>query len=120
MKEILIAPMNSILFISGSQNSEISEITRDAMIWATDTCVAFATFPEIDGETRVILGGIREVDPGRPPDMDTPIDTPNGRLIVESVGQKIVLDTSVSSLKTRVSIWRSHPQWPEEVRIGIG
>jgi hypothetical protein len=118
MEEVIIAPSNSILFVSGSQKSEIPEITGGAAIWKTTSCVAFMTFPEQDGETRVILGRIEDVDPGRLADMDTTIETFQRRLIVEAVGREIVLETAVLRPKTRVTIWLSHPRWPKEVRVG--
>jgi len=120
VKKITIAPENSILFISGTRESEIPEITRGSKLWSTNTCVAFGTFPEQDGKTSIILGKIEDVSPGHPPDMETFIETPKRRLAVETVGQDIVLETSVPNLKTRVAIWLSHPHWPEEVRIGLG
>lgn len=118
--DVFITPINSILFISDTDGGETPEITRGTSIWKTSSCVAFATYPEPDGETHLILGAIDEVQPDRAADMDTVIATPNRRLIVETSVQEIVFDIPVPSSRTRIVIWLSHPRWPEEVRIGIG
>ena len=119
-RETTVAPVNSILFISDLDGVEVPAIERGASIWKTDTCIAFATYPEQDGDTRLILGSIDEVNPGRAADLDTTIDTPTRRLVVETAVRETIFDLAVASSKTRVALWLSHPRWPERVIIGVG
>ena len=118
--EVTVAPVNSIVFVSDLDGGETPAIERGASIWKTDSCIAFSTYPEQDGDTRLILGSINEVDQGRAADMDTTIETPTRHLIVETAVQERIFDLPVPNSKTRVALWLSHPRWPETVIIGVG
>jgi hypothetical protein len=50
------------------------------------------------------------------------LETPNRAVVVETVGGggDELMRMSVTGTRTRVRIWRNHPDWPDEVRIGVG
>lgn len=114
---------NSILFIEDVRGGEVptvepQDIHRQA--WATSTCVSFALLPEPDGPTEVTLGLRQEVDPGTPPKFSGEIETPSRAVRVVEVDDTLVFEMPVAGTTTRVSIWFSHPQWPDKVTIGLG
>jgi hypothetical protein len=118
---ISVIPSNSILFVEDGMEGSIPEV-GDANLpaWATPDCIIVKCFPDIDGPTEVTLGDRAEIDVGRAPDFQSVLNTPHRHVAIRQVGDELVLETSVNTTKTIVSIWLSHPHWPERVVIGLG
>lgn len=115
---IRVAPMNSIVFVEDQGGGEGPEPVWGASILATDSCISVACFPEVDGETTIVLGRVEEVDPGREPDFVGAIRTGKRNLVITMVDGTVILQSIVPTTSTTVHVWRSHPIWPEEVVIG--
>lgn len=117
---VRIRPINSILFISDPNGGSEPEPVRGRMILATRSCISFRCYPEQDGPTEVVLGDVREVDPGGQPAFDGDMETPSRGIIISTVDLKTVLQQDLPDTRTRIRIWLSHPQWPEKVVVGVG
>lgn len=115
----IIAPMNSLLFLSDPDGGDPPVPVRGAQILSTPSCISFACYPEQDGLTEVVLGYRKEVDPGAIPAFEGSLKTPHRAVVVTTVDEKTVLKMSMPSERTHVCIWLSHPRWPEKVTIGL-
>jgi hypothetical protein len=115
-----IRPVNSLIFISDPAGGVIPEWIRDALILSTSSCISVGCYPEQDGPTEVILGGAQEVDPGFPPAFDRDLETPHRAVIVSTVERNTILQSKVTTMRTRVRIWVNHPRWPDKVIVGLG
>lgn len=113
-----VAPMNSIVFVEDQGGGEGPEPVWGASILATDSCISVACFPEVDGETTIVLGRVDEVDTGRKADFVGSIRTGKRNLVITMVDGTVILQSIVPRTTTTIHIWRSHPRWPEEVVIG--
>lgn len=117
--KLVIAPMNSLLFLSESDGGEPPEPVWGAQILSTASCISFACYPEQDGPTEISLGARNEVDPGTPPAFEGDLETPHRVVIVSTVDRKTVMKMGVPATHTHVRIWLSHPRWPEKIAIGL-
>lgn len=118
MKKRLYSPSNSIVFISDLDGGVSPDPVWGATILATSSCVSVACFPEIDGPTELFLGRVGEVDPGYAAEFEGLLETPDKYIVLTEVDLSVILKTAVPGVITRLKIWRSHPQWPEQVFIG--
>ena len=66
---IKIRPVNSLLFLSDLKGGKDPTPVRGPMILSTPSCISFRCYPEQDGETEIVLGDGRELDPGRRADL---------------------------------------------------
>lgn len=113
-------PVNSILFIEDRPTANIPAVDpTTAPAWATPDCIIVKAYPEQDGSTEILLGDQTEVDPGRPPDFTSVLKTPGRRVLVRDVLDEVVVTMQSSRELTRISIWLSHPEWPDRVIIGL-
>lgn len=113
-------PVNSILFIEDRPTANIPAVDPPtAPAWATPDCIIVKAYPEQDGPTEILLGDLTEVDPGRPPDFTSVLKTPGRRVLVRDVLDEVVVTMPASRELTRISIWLSHPEWPDRVIIGL-
>lgn len=93
---------------------------RGQSIWSTSSCIASACYPEVDGPTEIILGLGREVGLDMPAVFDGVLETPQGEVVVTTVGDdRPVINFDVATTLTRVRIWHSHPRWPARVTIAV-
>jgi len=117
---VRISPVNSLIFVHGP-NRWVSPLpVRGQLIWFNSSCVATACYPEIEGPTEIVLGSGDEVALRTPPAFDGLVDSPEGFVVVTTVGEdRPVLQLGVSTVLTRVRIWHSNPRWPEIVTIGL-
>jgi hypothetical protein len=114
-----IRPVNSILFISDVNGGEVPEWVRGKMILATPSCLSFQCYPEQDGPTEITLGSLDELDRREVPAFEGKLETPSRQLVISTVDRETVLQMQVKNAQTQVKIWLSHPQWPENVIIGV-
>lgn len=120
MKKTSFAPVNSIVFVSDNLRSPPPIPVRGRLVNSNEPCVSIGCYPEIDGETEIILGRIDDVGSSLQLAFDGVLETPNKTLIVSTVDDEILLQDEVDETATRVRVMVSHPRWPERVLIGWG
>jgi hypothetical protein len=113
------APENSMVLIVGSNDVEIPQEFGGALIAATTSCIAVGCKSETDGQTQFVLGARSEVDPGNTPNFENSLDTSSGFVRLETVLGQPILEMTVSSSRTVVSIWANHAAEPDLLLIGI-
>jgi hypothetical protein len=116
---IKVAPPNSLIGISDVKKGEVPDFDVESGISATDSCILVGCWPEIDGETEIILGLASEVDPGDPAAFDGQLETPSGRVQVVTIEWKTLLEATGSIANTRVRIWPNRPRFPDRIIIGL-
>lgn len=116
---ICTAPSNSLVGISDVRKGVVPESMPESGIAATESCILVTCYPEIDGETRITLGPAIDVDPGDAPAFDGQLMTPSGIVRVVTIDWKPLLEAPVSDANTRIRIWRNHPQFPDQIIVGL-
>ena len=58
------SPVNYLVFIHDVRDWTSPLPVEGKLIWWTPSCIATAVFPEVDGPTKIVLGGASEIDPG--------------------------------------------------------
>ncbi len=115
-----VTPSNSILFTADGTDGDVPVVSDMSLpAWATPTCIIVRCFPEVDGPTEVIFGPRDQVDPGTLASGTYVLRTPRRQVQVSEVGDEVVFEATVASDITRVSVWLSHPRWPDKVIIGL-
>jgi hypothetical protein len=85
----------------------------------TDSCILFACFPEMDGETTFKLGSARELDPGTPPVFLSILKTPGLMVALETVEGARVLEMPTLRRESTIRIWTNRANQPDEVFVGV-
>jgi hypothetical protein len=111
------SPLNSIIFISDEFYKNSPDV-KGFGVFSNSECIVCTCYPEIDGPTKFFLAELSELSLQAAPEFQGAIVTPSKRLRLATVDEKIILETKVTSTRTGVSIWRSHPKWPETVTVG--
>lgn len=122
MQTAIVRPEHSILFIEDRAGGEVPILYPEDFpnqACATATSICFMLLPEPDGPTEVVIGSRAEVDPGREPKFVKEIPTPSRLVRVVEVDDTEVFAVPVPDVRTRVSLWFSHPRWPDKVIIGL-
>ena len=123
IQRIRLAPMNSLVVVCPPRGAIPPEPPRPPTssppVMASLSCLLVSCYPEVDGETTVLFGDDTELDPGTPPVFEGIVETFERLIHVEAADCTVFLQAQVPSRSTRVRIWLSHPDWPEEVRIGL-
>jgi hypothetical protein len=118
---IKVAPPNSLVLITDVQRGEVPEkIDPELGFGSTDSCIAVACLPDMDGETMIKLGPAGEVDPGHRPAFETILSTPTHTVAVMTIEWAVLLKTGVPASSTRVRVWTNRARWPDNVLIGLG
>ncbi len=115
-----LRPPNSLVFLSDLGGGHPPLPIWGAQILSTSSCISIACYPEQDGPTEISIGTRDDVDSGVSPTFEAKLETPNRVVVVTTVDDKTVLEMGVASERTYVSVWLSHPRWPEKVTIGLG
>lgn len=123
MMKIRTAPPNSLVAISDSDGGEVpdpSAFSLETRIISTDSCILVACFPEIEGETEIVLGPVSEVALPSKPALDQNLETPARKVAISTIVWKKLLEADVTSITTRVRIWTNSARWPDQVIVGLG
>ncbi len=118
-KSTTTAPPNALLLVVDHAGGKIPESMHGAAIASTDSCIAVGCKADVDGETEIVLGPAREVDPGGPPAFSGRLATTSGRVSVRTVLGTSLVEMPVSAAETVVQIWTNDPREPDRVVIGI-
>jgi hypothetical protein len=121
ISSLKIAPPNSLVLISDVQRGEVPEkIDPEMGFGSTDSCIAVACLPDMDGETMIRLGPAAEVDPGSRPAFEMILSTPTRTVAVMTIEWVTLLKAGVPASSTRVRVWTNRSRWPDNVLIGLG
>ncbi len=121
IKTTKIAPPNSQVVIvdPNGKKVEVPDYRESVPFAATSSCILFYCFPEVDGETEIILGKASEVDPGYVPVFDGHLLTASKILAIETVQGDAILQTPTASARTKLRIWSNAIKWPTKIIVGI-
>jgi len=111
---------NGLIFIEDIKGGEPPYPVTDEKVQFSASCISVACLHEIDGEAELILGPADEVAQTYDLSFDGLLETPSRELKVSAVTGEPLLNARVPNVGTRVRIWRSHPDWPDQVVVGLG
>lgn len=120
VQKIKRAMQNGIFVISDIDGGDPPLPETDEKIWHTSSCLVVTCLHEVDGEAELILGPAGEVAQDYQTAFDGMMETPKREIMLTTVLNEPLLKTSVPDPKTRIRVWRSHPQWAETVVVGWG
>lgn len=123
MMKIQTAPPNSLIAISDADGGDVPDpnaFSLETQIISTDSCIMVACFPEIDGETEIVLGPATEVAQPSKPALDQNLKTPARKVVISTVVWKKLLEADVTSVRTRVRVWTNSARWPDQIIVGLG
>lgn len=109
----------SVVLVSDASGGDVPEYRREKLIVATDTCIAIGCRVDVDGETEIALGDLREVAQGGPPALEGTLSTPTRTVAIMTVEGEPVLEMRVTGDITGVTIWVDHPTEPDHVVVGL-
>jgi hypothetical protein len=116
---IQISPPNSQLFISDKSGGSVPDFVPQRAVLSTPSGITFLCFPEQEGPTQVTLSRLEEMNSGEAPAFEGELETPSRIVNICTIEWKSVLQAQVTTTRTHVKIWLSHPQWPDKVVIGL-
>ncbi len=114
------AMQNGLLFIEDIVGGRSPFPATDAKIQFTSSCISVACLHEIDGDAELTIGQAGEVAPGYAPKFDGQLETPSREIAISNVPGEVLLKSRVPEVVTRVRVWWSHPEWAEQVFVGLG
>jgi hypothetical protein len=112
-----MAPVNSLIGISGLQKGAVPDPPLPDGITATETCI-LVCYSEVIGGTKITLGQASDVNPGYAPAFDGQLATASRVVRVVAVDWKPVLETPVSAQLTRIRIWKNKVRFADKIIIG--
>lgn len=114
------AMQNGLFFVEDVAGGRPPFPVTEEKIQFTPSCISVACLHEIDGEAELVLGPADEAMPEYSLDFDGQLETPSRQLKITNVPGELLLKAKVEQASTRIRIWRSHPDWPEQVVVGWG
>jgi hypothetical protein len=114
-----VALRHALLFISDRSGGRPPDITRDASVWSTPSCVAIGCLSFVDGETKVTMGQTFKVDRAHNLVFDGELETLDGRVVVTTADRQILLDEQGTVPKSRIRIWSNDQVRPDSVIIEV-
>jgi hypothetical protein len=119
-QQIKYAMPNGLFFIEDISGGRPPDPFTDEKVQYTSSCISVACLHEIDGEAEIVLGPSEEVAPAYALAFDGSLDTPSKELVITDVPGNHLLKARVPDIVTRIRVWRSHPDWPDQVTVGWG
>jgi hypothetical protein len=119
MPSITCGPPNGIVFLSDGTGGRAPTPIRGAMFWSTPSCIVVTCLPEPDGETLITLARSEQFGETRAPDFQGRLEITDGRVVVLVVDRTVILQLPWSRKSAAVSVWLSHPEFPERLSIGL-
>lgn len=118
IRSTTIAPPNSLVLVEDPSGGEVPESMGSSVTASTDSCIAVGCRSESDGKSEVVLGPSAEMDPGTSPVLDQELSTPSRKVVVRTVLGDTVLESPVSTEKTRIRVWVNDQKEPDRILIG--
>jgi hypothetical protein len=121
IKTTKIAPPNSQVVIVDpkGKNIKVPQWHEPQPCIYTESCILVLCYPEVDGETEIVLGNADQVDPGNTPIFDGHLLTPSRMLAIEMVGGEPVFQMPTADVRTKLRIWSDAIKWPTKIWVGI-
>ena len=116
---ISLAPPNLLILIVGAEKYEVPSSMKGGAIAQTMSCIAVGCFPEIDGQTSIILEKINESEREFAPSFVGFIETPSCLVEVKTILGKTFLQIPVLHEATKIIIWTNDKFEPDEIIIGV-
>jgi hypothetical protein len=117
-KTLRVAPPNSLIFVRDEGGGVVPEFVPNRLVLATSSAVSVGCLAEMDGETEVTLGPIREIETKGLKVFDDVLETPTRRIVVETSEGEILLREDVASNRVRVCIWVNRVVEPDRILVG--
>jgi hypothetical protein len=92
---------------------------REVPFVASDTCILFMCYPEIDGPTELAFGTGDEVRADGPPICERMLKTPGRQIAIESVEGDEIFKMPTKGTETLVRIWSNRNWLPDKVSVGV-
>ena len=115
----IIAPRYNSVYLAGWEDVIVPLDLDYGRIAASPVCVNIPCLYWNDGDTTVSLGPSSKVDPGRNPDFEGYLRTPDRSVRLFDANDPDIMHMSVASTRTRVRIWTNHPNEPDDIQIGL-
>jgi hypothetical protein len=110
---------SQILIRDPTAKIEVPLWERGVPFVASETCILFICYPDIDGPTELTFGSGGEVGAEVPPTCERILKTPGRQISIETVEGDGIFRMPTKSAETLVRIWSS-PSWlPEKVTVGV-
>jgi hypothetical protein len=114
-----VAPRNSVVLVEDSCGGQVPDSMNHSVVAATDSCIAVGCRAEDDGDTEITLGDALSVGTDEEPIFVGLVRTPSRKLSIRTVDEISLLEVSVPSAETRVSIWVNDRSEPDRIAIGF-
>lgn len=115
---VKVAPSNSLVLVEDVDGGSPPESLNNALIAATDTCVAIGCLSECDGETEISLRSLAELAMDADPNFTGSLLVPTNRLAVRDIYGSILIEAPVAGSSVQLKIWTNHPSEPDRIIIG--
>jgi hypothetical protein len=117
---IMLEPPHGLVTISSGRTEVPRSIPDEPAIAATHDCILVGCTTNADGPTHITLDHYPPAKPSSHHIFDGWIDTPNCTVAVWTIYCRKLLETKVPTTRTRVRVWVSRLNSPDEVMIAVG
>ena len=116
-----IAPPNSIIFIEDPEHGFPPSITGYELVTANSSCVAVGTYPEIDGDTSIVLSneGKSEQKAAILAFKDS-LETPTHQISITTSHNEKIFMMATNNERTPVQVWVNDNRFPTLIEIVVG
>jgi hypothetical protein len=120
MKQTTIwPPYSQVVICDPTARVEVPPWKEGVPFVASDTCILFMCYPEIDGPTDIVFGPGGEVHDSGAPVFEGRLKTPGSQIAVETVEGDGIFSRPTKGAETLVRIWANRNWLPDKVIIGI-
>lgn len=120
--EIRIAPPNSLVLVMDPSADDIPEHFKGALVATTDSCIAVGTLSADDGISTIMLC-CSDSPTIQSEELtcvcDCVIDTPQKKVVVNSIYDEALLGVDISTEHARIRIWVNHLTEPDLISIVV-
>ena len=92
---------------------------RGAGFVASDTCILFGCYPDMDGPTELTFGTGDEVRRDGAPTCEFMLVTPGRQIAIETVEGDGIFSMPTKGTQTPIRIWANRSWLPDKVVIGV-
>lgn len=112
-------PYSQIMMRDPSAKVEVPEWKKGVPFVATDTCILYGCYPDMDGETQITVGTADQIDADSSPVFDGMLRTPGHKIVLQTVEGDLILEVATIGDTTPVRVWANRNWLPDIVTIGI-